>query len=106
MERRVHDWDKILAGYYASGLSVPAYAEKIGIHNSMIYHEMKKRREKLEFLPVQVSTDTEITESTLSKESVPRTDLKIQIGKAMVYYTPEVNPETFQQAIRLLLAVC
>ena len=123
-EFRLSHWAEVIRERNASGMSIKAYCESIGIHVNRYFYWQSKLREAAcqELLPAPVNCDekaiapngwavcdvTEVVAQANGKSSTAsqRSAVNIEIGKSRVSAEADVDIELLEKVCRMLTSLC
>jgi hypothetical protein len=116
VEYRLSHWAEIIKERNASGLSIKAYCESIGLHQNVYHYWQRKLREAActELLPstvtvkeiAKVPTGWALCESNRQTESTLSNEVTIEIGKSRVTANNGVDLELLSSVCRMLMSLC
>ena len=113
-EYRLTHWAGIMRERSASGMSIKAYCESIGIRTNVYFYWQKKLREAT---CEQMSTIVQAKEETAvipsgwavcetAKDEVLEKPITIEVGKFRIVATTEIDSEHLSKVCRTLLNLC
>ena len=116
-EYRLSHWSGIMQEQNASGMSVKAYCESIGLHQNVYYYWQRKLREAActELLPAETNKNeaTKVPNgwalcgtAIQSSPATKRSEITIEIGKSRVTANTDADLEILGNVCRMLMSLC
>ena len=114
-EYRLSHWSGIMEDRNASGMSVKAYCESIGLHQNVYYYWQRRLREAAckELLPAPINEKKAIVPSgwtvcntSQSQASSQINEVIIEIGKSRVVATVDIDMSKLRDVCQMLMSLC
>jgi len=115
-EYRLSHWSGIIQERNASGKSIKAYCESIGLHQNVYHYWQRKLREAAcaEMLPAVVNSNEAsnvpngwaVCNTSQAPVSSQVNELTIEIGKSRVSATGDVDINKLRDVCQMLMSLC
>ena len=102
-EQRRQEWEKRIAEYRASGMSVKEWCSANGVKPDRLWYWLRRTRRTLEtkstmWVPVEMS-------SVFPGEQASN-GLVVKVGKASIEVRPGFDPDLLSTVVRVLSGIC